>query len=398
MAEMDMHPGLAGGPIYLDYNATTPVDPRVVDAVMPWLATHFGNPSSSHRYADVPRQALAEARGRLSELLGCTPGEIVFTGGGSESDALAVRGGALARRERGDHVVVQQTEHPAVLEACRDLARLHGFRVTWLPVDAEGRVAPAALEAAIEPGTVLVTIQHANGETGTVQPIRELAAIAHRHGALFHTDAAQSVGKIPVAVDDLGVDLLTVVGHKMYAPKGVGALYVRSGLALEPTVRGGGQERGLRGGTENVALIAGLGVAAMLAADALPRREQLRRLRDRLHERLRAALPGAVQLNGHPHERLPNTLNVSIEGASSRQLLAATPEIAASTGSACHEGRDEPSEVLLAMGLAPDRALSAVRLTLGRWTTEDDVERAARLLVRSRQKSGIPQTALPMKS
>lgn len=380
---MDTHPGLRGGPVYLDYNATTPVDPRVVEAIRPFLLTHFGNPSSAHRYAQAPRQALSDARTRVAELLDCSPGEIVFTGGGSESDGLAIRGAALAHRDRGDHVVTQRTEHPAVLEACHDLARLHGFRVTCLPVEADGRVDPAALEAAITPGTVLVSIQHANGETGTLQPIRELAAVAHRHGVLFHTDAAQSVGKIPVRVRDLGVDLLTIAGHKLYAPKGVGALYVRAGVGLEPTIRGGGQERGLRAGTENVSLIVGLGVAAALAREALPDRDAVCRLRDRLHERLEAALPGAVHLNGHPFERLPNTLNVSIDGVTSRQLLAATPEIAASTGSACHEGRDEPSEILLAMGLPAERALAAVRLTLGRWTTAEDVDRATGMLVRS---------------
>jgi cysteine desulfurase len=378
---MRPHPGLLGGPIYLDYNATTPVDPAVVEAALPYLHAHFGNPSSSHAYADRPRQAVAAARQRLADLLGCTPGEVIFTGSGSEADTLAIHGVALALRGRGDHLITQATEHPAVLQACRALVERHGFRLTILPVDQHGQVDPAALAAAITARTVLVSIQHANSETGAIQSIRELAEIAHAHGALVHSDAAQSVGKVPVAVDELGVDLLTVVGHKLYAPKGVGALYVREGVPLAPVILGGGQERGLRAGTENVALIFALGMAAAIAGERLaadgPR---LVALRDRLHQRLVERLPGAVQLNGHPTQRLPNTLNVSIDGIIGQQVLAATPELAASTGSACHAADPEPSGVLLAMGLSRERALGALRLTLGRWTTQTEVDSAAGLL------------------
>jgi cysteine desulfurase len=274
-----------------------------------------------------------------------------------------------------------------VLAACRSLQRLYGFRVTFLPVDRHGQVDPIGLEAAITPKTVLVSIMHANNETGTVQPIRELARVARERGVLFHTDAAQSAGKIPIDVDDLGVDLLTVTGHKFYTPKGVGALYVRSGVGLEPAVYGGGQEHGLRAGTENVALVVALGLAALIGHQDLPRSEpRLRRLRDLLHLRLEDRLPGDVHVNGHPTDRLPTTLNVSIDGVTGEQLLAATPGIAAATGSACHEGDPEPSGVLLAMGLPRRRALAAVRLTLGRWTTEQDVEQAARLLAESADK------------
>jgi cysteine desulfurase len=378
---MRPHPGLVGGPIYLDYNATTPVDPAVAAAALPYLRDHFGNPSSTHAYADRPRQAVTAARQHLADLLGCTPGEVIFTGSGSEADTLAIHGLALALRDRGDHLITQATEHPAVLQACRALVERHGFRLTTLPVDRHGQVDPAALAAAITARTVLVTIQHANSETGTIQPIRELAEVAHAHGVLFHSDAAQSVGKVPVAVDELGVDLLTVVGHKLYAPKGVGALYVRHGVPLEPVILGGGQERGLRAGTENVALIVALGVAAAIAAKRLavdgPR---LVGLRDRLHQRLAERLAGAAQLNGHPTQRLPNTLNVSIDGIIGQQVLAATPELAASTGSACHAADPEPSGVLLAMGLPRQRALGALRLTLGRWTTQAEVDSAAGLL------------------
>jgi cysteine desulfurase len=378
---MQPHPGLTGGPIYLDYNATTPVDPAVVDAALPYLRAHFGNPSSTHAYAQRPRQALATTRQQLAELLGCAPDEVIFTGSGSEADTLAIHGVALARRNHGDHIITQATEHPAVLQACRALAERHGFRVTVLPVDPHGQVDPAALEAAITPQTVLVTIQHANSETGTIQPIHALAEIAHARGVLVHTDAAQSVGKLPVDVNEFGVDLLTVVGHKLYAPKGVGALYIRQGVAVAPVLFGGGQERGLRAGTENVALIVALGAAASIAAERLDGEPQrLRGLRDRLQQQLTERLGGGVGRNGHPGQRLPNTLNVSVDGVIGQQVLAATPQVAASTGSACHAADPEPSSVLLAMGVTRQRALGALRLTLGRWSTRAEVDTAASLL------------------
>ena len=388
------HPALEGGPIYLDYNATTPVDPRVLEEAMPYLMTHFGNPSSTHHYAAQPRRAVDQARSDVAQLVGGRAEEIVFTGGGSETDDLAIRGAALANGDRGNHVITQVTEHPAVLEACRSLEE-DGFRVTYLPVDQHGRVDPADLRNAITTDTVLVSIMLANAETGTLQPVRELAAVAHEHQALFHTDAAQAVGKIAVDVDQLGVDLVTLVGHKMYAPKGVGALYVRTGTRLRPSIRGGGQERGLRAGTENVALVTALGAAARVASEDLPdSAAHLAELRDHLHARLVTLLPDRVQLNGHPTERLPGTLNVSIAGTNGRRLLAAVPEVAASTGSACHEGIDQPSAVLTAMGLSLDRATAAVRLTLGRWTTEADVEQAAHLIA---TQVGLHQAKVSMR-
>ncbi|GAB2965943.1 cysteine desulfurase [Amycolatopsis acidiphila] len=375
---MTVPSGLAGGPVYLDHNATTPVDPRVAEAALPYLATHFGNPSSGHAYGHAASAAVVAARAQVAAFLGCAAEEIVFTGGGSDADTLAVRGAALAHP--GDHVITQVTEHPAVLAVCESLERLHGFRVTRLPVDETGLVRPADLRAALTPGTVLVSVMHANNETGTIQPVRELAAIAHEAGALFHTDAAQTAGKIPVSVRDLGVDLLSITGHKFYAPKGVGALYLRAGLGLEPSTYGGGQERGLRAGTENVALIAALGRAAELCDVSAAERTRLQVLRELLHSTLRQRLPGRVRLNGHPGLRLPNTLNVSVEGVPAAELLAAVPEVATSTGSACHEGDVRPSPVLTAMGLPASRATSALRLTLGRWTGEDDVLRAAHQL------------------
>ena len=378
---MTMHEGLQAGPIYLDYNATTPVDPAVLEAMLPYLSTHFGNPSSSHYYAHATRLAMDEARAQVGQLLGCDSSEIVFTSGGSESDVLAIRGVALAYRSRGNHIITQVTEHPAVLNVCRALAQFYGFRITYVPVDSLGRVSPADVEAAIDPQTILITIMHANNETGTVQPIAEIARIAHQHDILFHTDAAQSVGKIATNVANLGVDLLTVAGHKLYAPKGIGALYVKQGLRLEPALYGGGQESGRRAGTENIAFMVGLGRAAFLAyAQLSSSQPRLQLLRDQLHRRLEQLLPQRVHLNGHPVERLPNTLNVSIDDVIGEEILAATPEIASSTGSACHEGSTDPSPVLTAMGLSRERALAALRLTLGLWSSEEEVERAAALI------------------
>jgi cysteine desulfurase len=380
MTALPAHPGLARGPIYLDYNATTPVDPRVADAALPYLTTYFGNPSSVHGYAAEPCRALAGARAAVAALIGAAPGEVVFTAGGSEADSLAIRGAVLASGSpAGAQVITQPTEHPAVLQACAALARLHGVQVSYLPTGGDGRVDPSVLAAAITPRTVLVSVMTANSETGVLQPVRELAAVAREHGVLFHTDAAQAAGKIGIDVNDLGVDLLTIAGHKMYAPKGIGALYVRAGVPLEPLVYGGGQERGLRAGTENVALAVALGEAARLAAADLagggPQR--LRELRDLLHRRLKELLPGLVRLNGHPQRRLPGTLNVSITGVRGDRVLAAASGVAAATGSACHAGSAEPSAVLLAMGYDQDRAASALRLTLGRWTTAQEAETAA---------------------
>jgi cysteine desulfurase len=379
---MGTHPGLIAGPIYLDYNATTPTDPRVVEAMLPYLSTHFGNPSSGHGYGTTPAEAVAAARHQVARLIGAQPEEIVFTSSGSEADNLAIRGAMLAHPRRPGspvQVISQRTEHPAVLAACDALHRLHGVQVAHLPVDAHGQVDPAALAAAITDRTALASIMLANNETGTLQPVTELAHIAHSHGALFHTDAAQAVGKIPVNVDDLGVDLLTVVGHKMYAPKGVAALYVRAGVGLEPLIYGGGQERGLRAGTENVALAVALGAAADLAAAHLAAGEpqRLQGLRDELHRRLAEQLPGRVLLNGHPTQRLPNTVNLSLAPYDGNALLAAGADVAASTGSACHTGTTQPSPVLTAMALPDARIRSAVRLRLGRWTDSDDVVHAA---------------------
>ncbi|BCK56289.1 cysteine desulfurase family protein [Nocardia wallacei] len=352
---------LADGPVYLEYNATTPVDRRVVDALLPYLHHDFGNPSSSHRYADTPRTALARSRAQVAALIGATAEEVVSTASGSEANLLALRGAALASRSARPHIVTQVSEQPAVLHTCRALERPHGARVTLLPVDSDGLVDPATLAAVVDDETVLVSVMAANNETGALQPISELAAIAHRHDAVFHCDAAQAAGKMPLDVQALGVDLLTVVGHKMYAPKGIGALYVRGGVVLEPVVYGGGQEHGLRAGTENVALAVALGAAADLASGSADRS---RRLRDDLHRWLAEALPGRVHLNGPAAARLPNTLNISIDDTLGHESLTAAPQLAASTGSACRSGTHTPSPVLTAMGFTDQRALAALRLSL----------------------------------
>jgi cysteine desulfurase len=367
-------------PIYLDHNATTPLVPEVVDAMLPHLREHFGNPSSGHVYGRRAREAVERARGQVAALLGCAPEEVCFTSGGTEANNLAIRGVAEARPERR-HVVTSVIEHPATSVPCDWLER-HGHRVSRLGVDATGRVGGAGA-AAIGDDTALVTVMHANNETGVLQPIAEIARAARAHGAVVHTDAAQSVGKVPVDVGALGVDLLSVAGHKLYGPKGVGALYVRRGTPLVPFVLGAGHERGLRPGTENVASIVGLGVACEIACrDAGAVEARIRALRDRLWVLLRARVP-SLALNGHPEERLPNTLNVRFPGVSGNALLAAAPEVAASTGSACHAAGESASAVILAMGVPPAEALGSVRLTLGRGTTEEDVRRAAEALGRA---------------
>ncbi|MBI4952981.1 MAG: cysteine desulfurase [Myxococcales bacterium] len=368
-------------PIYLDHNATTPLLPEVVDAMLPYLREHFGNPSSGHVYGTRARSAVARARGQVAALLGCDEDEIVFTSGGTEANNLAIRGVAEARPARR-HVVTTVVEHPATERPSAWLEE-HGHRVTRLGVDADGRAGVAAAREALDADTALVTVMHSNNETGALQPVAELAALAHAVGAVVHTDAAQSVGKVPVKVRELDVDLLSVAGHKLYAPKGVGALYVRRGTELVPFALGAGHERGLRPGTENVASIVGLGVACELAArDLAHLGARLRTLGDALWDRLAAAVPGLAQ-NGRRELCLPNTLNVRFPRASGAAVLERAPELAASTGSTCHEGHERASAVILAMGVPAAQALGSVRLTLGRSTTEDDVRRAADALARS---------------
>jgi cysteine desulfurase len=378
--------------IYLDHNATTPIAPEVLAAMRPHLEGGFGNPSSGHRLGQHAHAAVERARSEVAALLGCEPDDVVFTASGSEADNLAIKGVALARRGEGDHIITSAVEHPAGIAACRYLERRLGYRVTVVGVDGCGVVDPDDVRRAIEPDTVLISVMHANNEVGTLQPIAEIAQIATERGVPLHTDAAQSVGKVRTNVDVLGVDLLTLTGHKFYAPKGIGALYVRPGTPLDSLIHGAGHERGRRAGTENVPYIAGLGAAARLAARRLDAGAdiEVRRLRDRLHAALREAVPG-LALNGHPAARLPNTLNVSFPDCDGEALLARAPSVAAATGSACHSGRTEPSSVLTAMGLDAPRALGAVRLTLGYDTTEAEIDgAAAELAAASARLSGVP--------
>lgn len=382
--------------IYLDYNATTPIDPAVVEAMLPYLREHFGNPSSTHVYGRAAQEAVERARSQVAALLGARPEEIVFTSGGSEANNHALKGavfgrlsGFFGRWARDAHVVTSAIEHPATLQPCDFLRRL-GCRVTVLPVDGQGRVDPEAVRKALERKTAVVSIMHANNEVGTLQPIREIAAICRSHGVLLHTDAAQTVGKLPVDVDELGVDLLSLAGHKVYAPKGVGVLYVRQGVKLENLIHGAGHEAGRRAGTENVPYLVGLGQACELARQALPlASERLRQLRDRLWQHLQRALEDRVVRNGHPEECLPNTLNVNFVGHVGAELLQAVPAVAASTGSACHEGHVSLSPVLKAMGVPEKLGRGAVRLSVGRFSTEEEIDRAAEALIAQARLSGV---------
>ncbi|MBZ5536308.1 MAG: cysteine desulfurase [Acidobacteriia bacterium] len=366
--------------IYLDFNATTPIAPEVAAAMSRVLTEPFGNPSSEHWAGGPARQAVDQARSQVADLLNCTPGEIVFTSGGSEANNHALKGVFFAHGG-GGHIVTTQIEHPAILNPCRFLERL-GASVTYLPVDRYGRVDPDDLRRVLTPRTILISVMHANNEVGTLQPISELARIAREHGVLFHTDAAQSAGKIPTRVDELGVDLLSIAGHKLYAPKGVGALYVRKGVRLEPLIHGAGHEAGRRAGTENIVLDVALGEACELAKSWVGM-EAARQLRDLFWQLLEARFGKGVVLNGHPTERLPNTLNVSFVGRTGSTILNRMNSVAASTGSACHSGSVELSPVLKAMGIPPEIGMGAIRFSLGRTTTQDEIEQVVSLLAES---------------
>jgi len=365
--------------IYLDYNASTPIDPEVIEEMMPYLRDRFGNPSSSHFYGRQAKEGIEEARRRMAGLLNAKADEMVFTSGGTESNNIALCGAAFANRKKGRRIVTDVTEHPAVLNPCRWL-QTQGFDVEYVGVDRFGVVNLEQLESLVDDSTILVSVMHANNETGTIQPIREIAKISHRRGALFHTDAAQTIGKLQVDVKRMGIDLLSVAGHKFYAPKGIGALFVRAGTNVEPFQRGAGHEHGLRPGTENTASIVGLGKAADIAMRTMSEyAPRMQSLRDRLHGLLLKNI-AELKLNGHPKKRLPNTLNVSVPGIDSEALLASAPELSASTGSACHADRRESSSVLTAMGVPKETALGALRLSLGKWSTEKEVDRVSRMI------------------
>jgi len=356
-------------PIYLDHNATTPVAEEVANVMLPYLKDIFGNPSSSHYYGIQTKKAIIKARQQVASLLGCQSDEIIFTSGGTESNNFAIRGVAETYRENGNHIITSRVEHPAVINVCNYLEK-QGYKITYVEVDKFGMVKMEELEGAIRPDTILITIMHANNEVGTIQPIKEIGELAKKHGVLFHTDAAQSAGKIPVLVDELNVDFLSIAGHKLYAPKGIGALYIRRGTKLQPFMLGANHESGRRAGTENVLEIVGLGKACEIAIrDMESNQQHYRALRDQLWDGLKKELPEII-LNGHPDLRLPNTLNVSFPDIDANTLLDELTEVAASPGAACHSDVAEPSAVLVAMNISLEHSLGTIRFSTGRMNDE----------------------------
>ncbi len=366
--------------IYLDHNATTPLDPSAAKAMMPFMQEEFGNPSSPYPLGIRAKERLEQSRQQVAMLLGCKIHEIVFTSGGSESNNMVLKGIVDLRNPGNFHIITSAVEHPAIINPLLFLEEL-GVGVTVLPVDTFGLVDPEQVRDAIKPNTSLISIMLANNETGTLQPIREISQLARGHGIPLHTDAAQAIGKIPVDVNELGVDFLSVAGHKLYAPKGVGALFIKEGHNLTPLIHGAGQEGGKRPGTENVLLSVGLGVACQVAGERLhDDMNNMKRMRDRLQELLFGGLDDLV-INGHPHKRLPNTLNVSVPRIEGNKILDGLPTLYASTGAACHDRSVELSHVLSAMGVPPEVGMGALRLTVGRTNDMEQIEEAAQLIV-----------------
>ena len=362
-------------PIYLDYNATTPVDPRAAEAMLPFIHQHFGNPSSSHIFGVTAKKAVEKARKQVTEMLHCQIDEVIFTSGGSESNNYAIKGVAHAYRHKGNHIITSSVEHPAVIEVCRYLEEQR-YNVTYLPVDEYGLVDPQQVEDAITPQTILITIMHANNEVGTVEPIAEVAEIAHRHGVLVHSDCAQSIGKIPVRVDELNVDLLSVAGHKLYAPKGIGALYIHTAVKLEKFIHGANHEMNWRAGTENVIEIVGLGEACELIKENLSKyQEHMQKMRDRLENGLKKRFAN-IRINGHPEKRLPNTSSLSFKALEANTILSELNQVAASAGAACHSDRVDVSSVLEAMQVPLEYAMGTIRLSVGRFTTAAEIDQA----------------------
>lgn len=370
--------------IYLDYNASTPLDPAVRETMLPYLGQLHGNPSSSHAAGRAVKAGVIKARAEVADLLGAKPDEIVFTSSGTEANNHVIKGVASTRGNRGKHIITSSVEHPAVINPCRWLAE-QGFVVTRVPVDSFGRVDPQAVADAVEPTTILISVMLANNEVGTIQPIRRIAEIAREAGVWMHTDAAQACGKIPVNVAELGVDFLSLAGHKFYAPPGVGALFIRRGIDIEPLHHGAGHEQGRRSGTEAVPVIVALGKACALAQSLDG--ERMTSLRDRLWDGLRKELGEKVVLLGHPEQRLPNTLAVGFRGRIGADILAACPELCASTGAACHSERRRRSDVLEAMDVAEEIAFGAIRFSVGRFTTEAQIDQAMKMLVPAAKSS-----------
>jgi cysteine desulfurase len=366
--------------IYLDYNASTPIAPEAAEAMQAHISEHYGNPSSTHWAGAPAKAAVEQARRQVAALLACDPEEVVFTSGGSESNNHALKGVFYALKEKGNHIITTEIEHPAIINPCKFLESM-GVRVTYVGVDRYGRVNPVEIEKAITNETILISVMHANNEVGTIQPIEEISRIAKKHRIVMHTDAAQSVGKVPTKVDELGVDLLTVAGHKLYAPKGVGALYIRKGTSIDPFIHGAGHEKGRRAGTENILLTAALGKACEIAMENMDKDiPRILDYREQFWNELKNSFGDGIVLNGHPEMRLPNTLNVSFKGKVGSDILGAIPEIAASTGSACHSGIVELSAILKAMGVDEFSGMGTIRFSLGRYTTKEELDRAVELL------------------
>lgn len=369
-------------PIYLDYNATTPIIGEVAQAMKPYLEAFFGNPSSSHVFGVATRNAVEKGRGQLATLLNCDPHEVVFTSGGTESNNYALKGYAFANKDRGNHIITSSVEHPAIIEVCHFL-ETQGFEITYLPVDEKGRVCLEDVAHNIRPTTIIISVMYANNEVGTIQPIAEIAALAHENGIVMHSDCAQAVGKISVDVKALGVDLLSVAGHKLYGPKGIGALYIREGIKLQKLIHGANHERNLRAGTENVLEIVGFGQAAEVAnRDLQQTMIHDQTLRDRLQRGLENALVG-VSVNGNMDRRLPNTLSISFEGIKASDLLSTMDSIAASAGAACHSHGVSVSSTLSAMNVPMSRAIGTIRFSTGRFTTQEDIDEAIAVIVSS---------------
>lgn len=383
-------------PIYLDYNASTPHDPEVISAMHPYLGEYFGNPSSSHWYGIQAKSAIDNARRQVAGLLNCEPDEIIFTSGGTESNNYAIKGIAFAHRDKGNHIITTQIEHPAVTEVCKFLEE-HGFKITCLSVDEHGLVNASDVEKAITPQTILITIMHANNEVGTVQPIEQISEITGKHNIVFHTDAAQSIGKIPTDVNALGVDLLSIAGHKLYAPKGIGALYIREDVQLEKFMHGAGHEQGRRAGTENVLEIVGFGKACEIAKRDMDRNmSYMRGVRDRLYNGLKEKC-GEIKLNGHPEKRLPNTLSVSFLGLDANTLISEIKDyVALSAGAACHSGEIKISHVLKAMNVPVEWARGTLRFSTGRMTTETEIDKVIDVVSQAAKKlkNKIPPSSI----
>ncbi len=373
-------------PIYLDYNATTPIDPLVAEVMLPFIHDHFGNPSSSHIFGARAKKAVENARQQVAEMLHCQSEEILFTSGGSESNNYAIKGVAYGYAQKGNHIITSAIEHPAVTEVCRFLEK-KGFEITFLPVDKFGLVDPLQLQKAITPQTILITIMHSNNEVGTIEPVAEIAEIAGQRGIFIHSDCAQSIGKTEVNINDLKVDLLSIAGHKFYATKGVGVLYIRSGIKLEKQIHGANHEKNRRAGTENVLEIVGLGTACELVSKNLQNySDHMKKMRDRLETKLRDKLP-TIQINGHPEKRLPNTASISFKNIKANDIISNLKNVAASAGAACHSNTIKVSAVLEAMDVPLEYAMGTIRFSVGRFTTAEEIDRAVDEIMRIHVKA-----------